>query len=111
MDQPESLTQLPVPPSGGAAPELPKTIHRIGGGHIANLRMKPAEEQLEPPGISVLKAVSPQEAAEQIKSAFPGATQLLEAAKLVGSASEAAIRSTGFVSCRIPRAGYLIIIA
>ncbi|WP_165064944.1 hypothetical protein [Paludisphaera rhizosphaerae] len=71
-------------------------IHRIGGGSIENLRLKPAEATLEPPGISVLKGGSPAEAAEQMKAAFPGARKLLESARVVGSTTEDAIRYAGF---------------
>jgi hypothetical protein len=103
MEHPESTPPVFDPslsPQGssstGASGEVRRTIHRIGGGRLENLRLKPAEEQLKPPGISVLKTDSPQEAAEQIKSAFPGVRQLHDAAKVVGSATEAAIREAGF---------------
>lgn len=42
-----------------AASGKPGDIHRIGGGTVENLRLKPAEAVLEPPGISVLKAPTP----------------------------------------------------
>lgn len=71
-------------------------IHRIGGGTVENLRLKPAEEKLTPPGISVLIFDTPGEASEAIRSAFPKAISLHEAAKTVGSTTEEAIRSIGF---------------
>jgi hypothetical protein len=71
-------------------------IHRIGGGDVANLRLKPTEAQLNPPGISVLKAPSPGDAASQIRQAFPQASALHQAARTVGSTTEALIRSVGF---------------
>lgn len=74
----------------------PGEIHRIGGGTVENLRLKPAEAALDPPGISVLKSPTPGEAAAQIRTAFPKAAGLHEAAKTVGSTSEDLIRSTGF---------------
>jgi hypothetical protein len=71
-------------------------IHRIGGGTVENLRLKPAEEKLTPPGISVLKFDTPGEAAAAMRAAFPKAKGLHEAAKTVGSTTEEAIRSVGF---------------
>jgi len=75
---------------------MPGDIHRIGGGNVENLRLKPAEAALEPPGISVLKAPTPGQAAAQMRAAFPKAKGLHEAAKTVGSTTEEAIRSAGF---------------
>jgi hypothetical protein len=71
-------------------------IHRIGGGTVQNLRLKPAEAALNRPGISVLKSPTPGEAAAQMRAAFPKAAGLHEAAKTVGSTTEEAIRSVGF---------------
>ncbi|MBI1916949.1 MAG: hypothetical protein HYS12_19750 [Planctomycetes bacterium] len=71
-------------------------IHRIGGGTVENLRLKPAETALNPPGISVLKHPEPGDAAAQMRAAFPKAAGLHEAAKTVGSTSEELIRSAGF---------------
>jgi hypothetical protein len=71
-------------------------IHRIGGGGVENLRLKPREVRLNPPGISVLKASSPGEASRQIREAFPDATELHAVAKVVGSTSVQRIRSAGF---------------
>jgi hypothetical protein len=62
-------------------------INRIGGGGVDNLRLKPQEEQLEPPGISVLLDASPEEAAQQMKAAFPRATGLHEQARAPISSS------------------------
>lgn len=71
-------------------------IHRIGGARVENLRLKPKEAKLNPPGISVLKAPTPGEAAAEVRAAYPDATGLHEAAKTVGSSSTEAIRSAGF---------------
>lgn len=79
-------------PAGRAGGE----IHRIGGGSVENLRLKPAESRLDPPGISVLKGGTPAQAAEQVKTAFPGASRLHEASRIVGSATEEAICGAGF---------------
>jgi hypothetical protein len=73
-----------------------RTTHRIGGGCVENLRLKPKEATLDPPGISVLRAPSPAEAAQGIRAAFPKAKALHEAARTVGSTSEELIRSAGF---------------
>jgi hypothetical protein len=73
-----------------------RNIQRIGGGSVENLRLKPAESQLKPPGISVLKAGTPAGAAEQMRMAFPTAAKLHELTKTVGSATEEAVRAAGF---------------
>lgn len=79
-----------------AAAGKPGQIHRIGGGTVENLRLKPAEAALNPPGISVLKTPTPGEAAAQMRAAFPKAAGLHEAAKTVGTTSDDLIRSAGF---------------
>ncbi len=58
--------------------------------------MKPAETELNPPGISVLKGGSPADAAWQMTEAFPGATRLRELASVVGTSTERAIRDAGY---------------
>src|SRR5712691_1761374 len=69
-------------------PDGDRRIHRIGGGTVDNLRLKPKEATLENPGISVLKVSSPGEASRQIREAFPRAKDLHQAAKIVGSTTE-----------------------
>jgi hypothetical protein len=71
-------------------------IHRIGGANVENLRLKPREATLNPPGISVIKAPTPGAAAQEIRAGFPKATRLHEQAKTIGSATEEGIRSAGF---------------
>jgi hypothetical protein len=44
------------------------------GGSSDNLVLKPPEEILSPPGISVLKGGTPAEVAAQMRKAFPKAT-------------------------------------
>jgi hypothetical protein len=83
-------------------PTLASTVvvHRIGGGVVDNLRLKPKEEMLTPPGISVLLGGSPAEAAEQMREAFPDPrkfARLHEQSATVGSASVEAITAAGFV--------------
>lgn len=71
-------------------------IHRIGGSSIENLRLKAKEASLDPPGISVLKASSPDEAVRQIREAFPNAEDLHEVAQIVASTSVEKIKSAQF---------------
>lgn len=71
-------------------------IHRIGGGGVGNLRLKAQEGRLDVPGISVLKANSPREAARQIRAVFPEAEALHVAATIVGSSTAERIRRAGF---------------
>jgi hypothetical protein len=71
-------------------------LHRIGGGSVENLRLKLQEAALTPPGMSLLQAPSPGEAARQIQEAFPAADRLHEATRVVGSTTVDHIRSAGF---------------
>ena len=63
---------------------------------MENLRLKPREATLNLPGISLLHAQSPREAARQIREAFPAADELHEAAQVIGSTTVDKIRSAGF---------------
>lgn len=80
----------------GGPPVAVRDIHRIGGGGVENLRLKPREATLTPPGISVVLCDTPAEAAAQMRAAFPRATALQEAARTVGSTSVELIRAAGF---------------
>ena len=71
-------------------------LHRISGGSVENLRLKPQEVTLTPPGISLLQSPSPGEAARQILEAFPAADRLHEATRVVGSTTVDNIRSAGY---------------
>jgi hypothetical protein len=71
-------------------------MHRIGGSSVENLRLKPREAMLNPPGISLLQAPSPGEAARQMLEAFPAADGLHEAIQVIGSTTADKIRSAGF---------------
>ena len=77
-------------------------IHRIGGGTVENLRLKPAEAALNPAGISVLMSTLPGEAAAQVRAAFPKAAGLHDAAKIVGTTSVELIRGCGFDVIAVP---------
>jgi RHS repeat-associated protein len=82
----------------GSPSDIPgdTVIHRIGGNDPSNLALKPAEAQLDPPGISSLQGGTPQEAAQQMRTALPKATGLHEASKTVGSSTAQQIRDAGF---------------
>jgi hypothetical protein len=71
-------------------------MHRIGGSSVENLRLKPREVMLNPPGISLLQAPSPEEAARQMREAFPAADGLHEAAQVISSTTVDKIRTAGF---------------
>jgi hypothetical protein len=71
-------------------------MHRIGGRSVENLRLKPREATLNPPGISLLHAPSPEEAARQMREAFPAATALHDAAHVIASTTVDMIRQAGF---------------
>jgi hypothetical protein len=71
-------------------------MHRIGGSSVDNLRLKSREVTLNPPGISLLRAPSPGEAARQIREAFPAADVLHAAAQVIGSTTVEKIRHAGF---------------
>jgi hypothetical protein len=77
-------------------------VHRIGGARVENLRLKPQERILEPPGISVLLGGTPREAAERVQQAFPHAAGLQRAARIVGSATAASIRRASFDVIALP---------
>jgi hypothetical protein len=75
----------------------PETIvHRVGGGRVENLRLSALDRQEEPPGISVLLGGTPQEAADQMRAAFPGSRKWLATADVVGTTTAEAIRQVGF---------------
>src|SRR5581483_1716858 len=73
-------------------------VHRIGGGKAPNLRLKAAERKLTPPGISTIRAESPEEAARLAKEVANehGWSRMATAAETMGSATAADIRSAGF---------------
>ena len=63
---------------------------------MENLRLKPREVALNPPGISLLQAPSPSEAARLMREAFPAANALHAAAQVVASTTVDKIRQAGF---------------
>src|SRR5439155_9976367 len=94
--KPKPPTGEGEPPPGGEGGKGGGNIQRVGGGSVDNLRLKPKERELDPPGISVLKTDTPGDAADQMRKAFPNATGLHEAAKTIGSTTEDKIRDAGF---------------
>ena len=83
-------------PTGMASEGKPADIHRIGGGSVENLRLKPREAALDIPGISVIKAPTPAAAAREMRTGLPRAKALHEQAKTIGSTTEEALRRVGF---------------
>ncbi len=81
-----------------------RNIHRIGGANIENLRLKPRESKLVPPGISVIKAPTAGDAAQELRSGLPKARALHQQATTIGSASEEGIRDAGFEVTPFPTA-------
>jgi anthranilate phosphoribosyltransferase len=71
-------------------------LHRVGGGSVSNLRLSPLDLQQTPPGLSVLLNGTPQEAATQMRRAFPGSRKWRQTAGTVASATAAAVRQAGF---------------
>jgi hypothetical protein len=84
-------------PVGRPEDILPETVvHRVGGGSVANLRLSPLDAQQTPPGLYVLMGGTPQEAADQLRRAFPRSRKWLQSAHTVGTTTAAAIREAGF---------------
>jgi hypothetical protein len=84
-------------PVGRPEDILPETVvHRVGGGSVANLRLSPLDAQQTPPGLSVLMGGTPQEAADQLRRAFPRSRKWLQSTHTVGTTTAAAIREAGF---------------
>jgi hypothetical protein len=69
-------------------------IHRIGGGSVENLALKPTEEDLDPPGISVFHGGRPGEAAAAMRRHFPRMARRGKA--VVGSTIALKVRAAGF---------------
>ncbi|MCE9530700.1 MAG: hypothetical protein K8T89_06175 [Planctomycetes bacterium] len=70
--------------------------HRIGGGDARNLTLKPFEEKLDPPGISVLIGGTPEETAADMRRVFGPRSTLGKLAGVVATARLEAIRACGF---------------
>jgi hypothetical protein len=79
-----------------------QVAHRIGGGDASNLTLKPAEEKLDPPGISVLVGGTAEQAADDIRRVFGPRSSLAMLARVVGTAEVSAIRAIGFDVIFVP---------
>lgn len=82
-------------------------LYRIGGGDVSNLGLKPAEAKLNPPGISLIRANSAEEAGNIMKEAYPKATNLhadIDAGKIAAITSDE-IREAGFEVIHSPTKG------
>ncbi len=75
---------------------LDRVVHRVGGGTVASLQLSPLDQEQTPPGISVLLDGTPQEAAIQMRRAFPRSRKWLTAAGTVGTTTAAELRQAGF---------------
>jgi hypothetical protein len=71
-------------------------VHRVGGGNAANLQLSAMDCRQSPPGISILVGRTPQEAAAQMRRAFPKSKKWQASAQTVGSATVGAVRLAGF---------------
>lgn len=71
-------------------------VHRVGGASVANLRLSAVDRRQTPPGISVLLGGTPQEAATQMRQAFPGSRKWRATAGTVGTTTADALRQAGF---------------
>jgi hypothetical protein len=69
-------------------------VHRVGGGTVDNLALKPAEAALTPPGISTLGGEGPADAAEAMRRQFPRMAP--RGQTTVGSTTAGQIRQAGF---------------
>ena len=63
---------------------------------VANLRLSLLDQKEVPPGISVLLGGTPQEAAAQMRQAFPSSRKWRVTAQVVGTTTAAALRQAGF---------------
>lgn len=71
-------------------------FHRLGGASVENLRLKPREKSLDPPGISVIRAATPEAAVEEMLTAFTSQGTIRGLAATVASATEEEIVRAGF---------------
>ena len=80
-------------------------VHRVGGAGLANLRLKPVEERLQPPGFSLQVGGTPCEAADRIRAVYR--TSRKWAAPMdVGTTTVGAIRAAGFDAIADPTASF-----
>lgn len=70
--------------------------HRVGGGKVENLFLRPLEEKLIPPGFSVLLGGTPAQAAVDMRRVFGPTSKMSQRASAVGTATIESIREIGF---------------
>src|SRR5262249_42048896 len=96
-------------PGSSVATPLETVVHRMGGGSMANLRLKSKEQTLKPPGSAVVLGGTAQEAAEQMGAAFPDPRKFARVrgqTRMVGSTTVAAIEEAGFIVFPDPSAKF-----
>ena len=91
---------------GRKQPLTTYTSSENGGDATENLRLKPRETKLKPPGISRLLTHTPQEAAAQMRAVFGPGTRMFEASHVIGTASLDDIRAAGFDVLPDPTANF-----
>jgi hypothetical protein len=70
-------------------------VHRVGGADVANLRLKPGEVILAPPGFSTLTGGDAQSAADAMRRVYSKARKW-KGPLSMGTTTAAAIRAAGF---------------
>jgi hypothetical protein len=81
-------------------------VHRVGGGDVSNLALKPPEAKLDPPGISVPIGGTPAETAGDFRRVFGPRSSLGRFASTVGTAEVEQIRAAGFDVILIPTGNF-----
>ena len=71
-------------------------LHRVGGAAVANLRLSLLDLKETPPGISVLLGGTPQEAATQMRRAYPRSWKWRQTAGTVATGTGGAVKQAGF---------------
>ena len=77
-------------------------IHRIGGSGIDNLRLKPRELKLTPPGISVVRSSDPARAIADMRRAYQHLAWVHQSPLSIGTTTLEAIRAAGFDMIAVP---------
>ncbi len=75
--------------------------HRIGGGHVGNLALRPQEANLHPPGVSVLIGGTAEQAATDWRAVFPKPGPSAKAS-VIGVAEIEKLRVLGFDVIDVP---------
>ncbi len=70
-------------------------VHRLGGAAVANLRLKPGEVTLTPPGISTHVGGTPGEAVDNMRAVY-NRSKKWQGPQTVATTTAVDIRSAGF---------------